>query len=113
MAAVQGAPAPPRARSAHSFETGTLPHELLAGFVAAVGYLDSIGCDAIVAHERELGERFLAGLPASCTLYGLPTMEGRVPTFCFNVEASRRSTRPRGSASATWRSGAGTTTRSR
>jgi cysteine desulfurase family protein (TIGR01976 family) len=70
----------------HKFETGTLAHELLAGFVAAVRYLDSIGFDAIVAHERELGERFLAGLPDSCTLYGLPTMEGRVPTFCFNVE---------------------------
>ena len=70
----------------HKFETGTLAHELLAGFVAAVRYLDSIGFDAIVAHERELGERFLAGLPARCTLYGLPTMEGRVPTFCFNVE---------------------------
>ena len=70
----------------HKFETGTLPHELLAGFVAAVRYLDSIGFDAIAAHERELGERFLAGLPASCTLYGLPTMERRVPTFCFNVE---------------------------
>src|SRR5580765_2366213 len=70
----------------HKFETGTLAHELLAGFVAAVRYLDSIGFDAIVAHERELGERFLAGLPASCTLYGLPTMEGRVPTFCFNVD---------------------------
>jgi selenocysteine lyase/cysteine desulfurase len=39
------------------FETGTLPHELLAGFVGAVDYLH----------------------------YGLPTMEGRVPTFCFNV----------------------------
>src|SRR3954454_14282332 len=70
----------------HKFETGTLPHELLAGFVAAVRYLESVGFDAIVAHERELGERFLAGLPDSCTLYGLPTMEGRGPTFCFNVE---------------------------
>jgi cysteine desulfurase family protein (TIGR01976 family) len=70
----------------HKFETGTLPHELLAGFVAAVRYIESIGFDAIVAHERELGERFLAGLPESCSLYGLPTMEGRVPTFCFNVE---------------------------
>jgi cysteine desulfurase family protein (TIGR01976 family) len=69
----------------HRFETGTLPHELLAGFVSAVRYLDSLGFDAIVAHERELGDRFLAGLPDSCTLYGVPTMEGRVPTFCFNV----------------------------
>jgi cysteine desulfurase family protein (TIGR01976 family) len=70
----------------HRFETGTMPHELLAGFVAAVRYIESVGYDAILAHERELGERFLAGLPDSCTLYGLPTMESRVPTFCFNVD---------------------------
>jgi len=70
----------------HRFETGTLPHELLAGFVAAVEYVDSIGWDAIQAHERTLGDRFLAGLPETVTLYGLPTMEGRVATFAFNVE---------------------------
>jgi cysteine desulfurase family protein (TIGR01976 family) len=70
----------------HRFETGTLAHELLAGYVAAVDYLHSLGWDAITAHERELGERFLLGLPDRCTLYGLPTMEGRVPTFAFNVE---------------------------
>ena len=69
----------------HRFETGTLAHELLAGFVAAVEYIDSIGWNAISAYERELGERFLAGLPASCRLHGLPTMEGRVPTFCVTV----------------------------
>jgi cysteine desulfurase family protein (TIGR01976 family) len=70
----------------HRFETGTLPHELLAGFVAAVRYVDSVGFDAIVAHERDLGERFLAGLPERCRLHGLPSMEGRVPTFCFDVD---------------------------
>ena len=70
----------------HRFETGTLAHELLAGFVAAVDYIASIGWPAIQAHERALGERFLAGLPARCTLYGLPTMEGRVPTFAFTVD---------------------------
>jgi cysteine desulfurase family protein (TIGR01976 family) len=70
----------------HRFETGTLAHELLAGFVAAVEYIDSIGWDAIRQHERALGERFLAGLPDNATLYGLPTMEGRVATFAFNVE---------------------------
>jgi cysteine desulfurase family protein (TIGR01976 family) len=69
----------------HRFETGTLAHELLAGFVAAVDYIDSIGWEAIQAHERGLGERFLAGLPQNVTLYGLPTMEGRVATFAFNV----------------------------
>src|SRR6266568_2555213 len=70
----------------HRFETGTLPHELLAGFVAAVEYIDSIGWDAIRAHERDLGQRFLAGLPERVTLYGLPTMDGRVATFAFNVD---------------------------
>jgi cysteine desulfurase family protein (TIGR01976 family) len=80
----------------HRYETGTLPHELLAGFVAAVDYLGSLGWDAIVAHERELGERFLRGLPERCRLHGLPTMEGRVPTFALTIEgvapdeASRR-----------------------
>ena len=67
------------------FELGTCQHELLAGFVAAVDYVDSLGWDAIVGHERALGERFLAGLPEAVALYGLPTMAGRVPTFCFNV----------------------------
>jgi cysteine desulfurase family protein (TIGR01976 family) len=67
------------------FETGTLAHELLAGFVAAVRYVESIGWDPISAYERELGERFLAGLPDSCRLHGLPTMDGRVPTFCVTV----------------------------
>jgi cysteine desulfurase family protein (TIGR01976 family) len=68
------------------FETGTLPHELLAGFVAAVEYIDSVGWEAIKAHERTLGERFLDGLPENVTLYGLPTMEGRVATFALNVD---------------------------
>jgi cysteine desulfurase family protein (TIGR01976 family) len=70
----------------HRFETGTLPHELLAGFVAAVEYVDSIGWEAIQAHERELGQRFLDGLPDSCTLYGVNSMDRRVSTFAFNVE---------------------------
>jgi cysteine desulfurase family protein (TIGR01976 family) len=70
----------------HRFETGTLPHELLAGFVAAVEYVESVGWDAIRAHERHLGERLLAGLPERCTLYGLSSMDGRVATFAFNVD---------------------------
>jgi cysteine desulfurase family protein (TIGR01976 family) len=67
----------------HRFETGTLPHELLAGFVAAVEYVESVGWDAIRSHERALGERFLTGLPDGFALHGLPTMEGRVATFAF------------------------------
>jgi cysteine desulfurase family protein (TIGR01976 family) len=68
------------------FETGTMQHELLAGLVSALDYFDSIGWDAIQGHERSLGERFLAGLPDRCRLYGLPTMDGRVPTFTFMVD---------------------------
>jgi cysteine desulfurase family protein (TIGR01976 family) len=69
----------------HRFETGTLSHESLAGFVAAVRYLESVGWDAIAAHERDLGERFLAGLPGGVLLHGLPTMEGRTPTFAVTL----------------------------
>jgi cysteine desulfurase family protein (TIGR01976 family) len=68
------------------FETGTLAHELLAGFVAAVAYVESLGWDAIRTHERALGQRFLDGLPDHCTLFGPPTIEGRVPTFAFRVD---------------------------
>jgi selenocysteine lyase/cysteine desulfurase len=67
------------------FEHGTQQHELLAGFVAAVEYVESLGWDAITAHERELGARFLADLPGPVQLYGLRTMSGRVPTFAFNL----------------------------
>ena len=72
---------------AHRFETGTLSHESLAGFAAAVEYVESVGWDAIAAHERELGERFLAGLPAGVRLHGVPTMDGRTPTFAITLEA--------------------------
>ncbi|HVH52465.1 MAG TPA: aminotransferase class V-fold PLP-dependent enzyme, partial [Gaiellaceae bacterium] len=72
--------------SDHPYENGTLQHELLSGFVAAVDYIDSVGWPTIQAHERALGERFLDGLPERCTLYGLPTMDGRVPTFAFRVD---------------------------
>jgi cysteine desulfurase family protein (TIGR01976 family) len=67
----------------HRYETGTLAHELLAGFVAAVDYLDDIGWDFVLEHERELGQRFLDGLPERWQLHGAPTMEGRVPTFAI------------------------------
>jgi len=67
------------------YETGTLQHELLAGLVAALDYLASLGWDGIQGHERTLGEQFLAGLPERCRLYGLSTMQGRVPTFALTV----------------------------
>ena len=77
------------------FETGTLAHELLAGFVAAVEYLHDVGWDFVLEQERALGRRFLDGLPAAWTLHGIPAMDGRVPTFAVThdrvapAEASR------------------------
>jgi cysteine desulfurase family protein (TIGR01976 family) len=78
------APARPLGRS---FETGTQAYELLAGFNATMDYLDSIGgFAAIVPYERSLGQRFLDGIGDAVTVYGLPDMAGRVPTFLVNVE---------------------------
>jgi len=65
------------------FETGTLPHELLAGFVACVDYLRDVGWDWIAEHERALAARFLAGLPTRWRLHGPPTGEDRTPTFAI------------------------------
>ncbi len=67
----------------HRFETGTLAHELLAGFVAAIEYLELVGWSFVVGHERALGQRFLDGLPDGWALHGPPTMEDRVPTFAI------------------------------
>jgi cysteine desulfurase family protein (TIGR01976 family) len=73
--------------SGRRFETGTLPYELLAGFSATIAYLDSLGGLGVLRdYERELGEHLIANLPGNVTLYGPPTMEGRVPTFLFNVD---------------------------
>jgi cysteine desulfurase family protein (TIGR01976 family) len=69
------------------FETGTQPYELLAGFSTTLEYLHSIGgFPAIVPYERSLGEQFLRGISDAVSVYGLPGMEGRVPTFLINVE---------------------------
>jgi selenocysteine lyase/cysteine desulfurase len=76
------------------FEVGTAPYELLAGFSATLAYLESIGgMEAIAAYERELGQRFLDGLPDGATVYGLQTMDGRVP-----VSAVPKARRPSGEA---------------
>ena len=42
--------------------------------------------DVLRDYERDLGERFLAGLPDGVRLYGPAGMEGRVPTFLLNVD---------------------------
>jgi cysteine desulfurase family protein (TIGR01976 family) len=69
------------------FEPGTACYELLAGFSATIAYLESLGgMEALAAYERELGRRFLEGLPDSVEVYGLQTMDGRIPTFLLNVD---------------------------
>ncbi len=67
----------------HRYETGTLAHELLAGFVAAVDYMQEVGWEFILEREHALGQRFLDGLPSSWTLHGPTTMDGRVATFAI------------------------------
>ena len=71
---------------AQRYETGTLAHELLAGFVAAVDYLESIGWDFVTERERALGQQFLDGLPPAWQLHGVPRLESRVATFAVTHE---------------------------
>ena len=77
----------PEEPPAHRFETGTLPHEALAGFVAAVEYIESVGWEAITAHERELGQLFLDRLPSGVELHGIPAMANRTATFAITIPA--------------------------
>jgi cysteine desulfurase family protein (TIGR01976 family) len=71
------------------WETGTQSFESLAGVTAAVEHLESIGIDAITAHETDLGRRFLDGVQDldRVRLYGVPRMDGRrVATFAIAVD---------------------------
>jgi cysteine desulfurase family protein (TIGR01976 family) len=77
----------------HRFETGTQSHEAIAGAVAAIDYLRSLGdgdldtaFERIEEHETGLADGFLAALPDGIELYGIRAATGRTPTFCFNVE---------------------------
>jgi cysteine desulfurase family protein (TIGR01976 family) len=71
----------------HSWETGTVNLEGIAGTAAAAGYLQSLGMDAVAAYERGLGARLLDGLRAieGITVYGTGDLDRRVPTAAFNV----------------------------
>jgi cysteine desulfurase family protein (TIGR01976 family) len=77
----------PDSPSGARYETGTLAFELLAGFIAAVDYLDEIGWDYVHEQEQALGQQFLDGLPDGWRLYGEATMDDRVPTFALRSEA--------------------------
>jgi cysteine desulfurase family protein (TIGR01976 family) len=76
----------------HRFEAGTQSHEAVAGTVAAIDYLRSLGdgsldttFDRIVEYEDSLSRRFLDGLPDGVELYGIRGSQARTPTFCFNL----------------------------
>ena len=56
---------------------------------------------------------FWTGFPTRVELYGLRTMSGRVPTFCFNLPGRSPEAWRRFSRNAISPSGTGTTTRSR
>jgi cysteine desulfurase family protein (TIGR01976 family) len=75
----------------HSWETGTVNLEGIAGTAAAVGYLQSLGMDAVAAYERGLAARLLDGLQAihGVTVYGTTDLDRRVPTAAFNVAGRR------------------------
>src|SRR3954452_19658032 len=82
----------PESPPGHRFETGTQSHEAVAGTVAAIDYLRSLGegsldvaFERIQAHEDELSRELLATLPEQVELYGVRAVAGRTPTFCFNV----------------------------
>jgi cysteine desulfurase family protein (TIGR01976 family) len=89
-------PAP--AEAPGKFETGTPSFALLAGLTAAIDHLASLGEGAtrrerldsafadIRSHEAALGRRFLSQVPDSVSVWGMPSMEGRVPTFAVAVD---------------------------
>ncbi len=100
LAAYKVRPSP--GSGAAKWETGTQSFESLAGVTAAVDYLASLGDGAtrraklvaayaaIAEHERALGARFLDGARRldKVTLFGIPGMEGRVPTFAVDVSGT-------------------------
>lgn len=86
----------------HRFELGTQSHEAIAGFTAAVGYLESLGAgldrrsrlDSAFArireHEEELATRFLLGIRdvPGVTVHGVADparVADRTPTFCVSI----------------------------
>ena len=76
----------------HRFETGTQSHEAVAGTVAAIDYLRSLGdgsldvaFERIQAHEDALARALPRRAPGAVELYGVRGVDGRTPTFCFNL----------------------------
>lgn len=92
----------------HRFETGTPSFEGQAGVLGTIDYLEWLGTlvapdgdngpatrrarliaamQACADHENIIGQRLIDGLATipGLTLYGRPTMSGRVPTFALRI----------------------------
>jgi cysteine desulfurase/selenocysteine lyase len=71
----------------HKFEAGTSPIVEAFGLGAAIDYLESVGLDAIEAHEHELVAYALGRMSEipGITLYG-PPAERRAGVVSFNLE---------------------------
>ena len=67
------------------FEAGTPAIAAVVGLGAAITWLESIGFEAIAAHERTLTEHALRVLPAVRGLRLLAAPAGRVPVFAFTL----------------------------
>ncbi|HEX8085168.1 MAG TPA: cysteine desulfurase-like protein [Solirubrobacteraceae bacterium] len=81
----------------HRFETGTPSFEALAGTVAAIRYVESLGDGdlgtayaRIREHEEGIARLVLDRLRAidGVTLYGVDDVARQTPTFCFTVEGA-------------------------
>lgn len=71
------------------FELGTLPYEILAGTTAAIGYLESLGMDAIEAHEDRLRARIEDGLRAVGGITVWSRARDRTPTLLLTFDDGR------------------------
>jgi cysteine desulfurase family protein (TIGR01976 family) len=71
----------------HSWETGTINLEGIAGTDAAMRYLEELGMERVEAYERELSAHLVSGLEAidGVTLYGTRDLDRRCPTAVFTV----------------------------
>ena len=70
------------------WQTGTASFEAIAGVGGALDHLEEVGFAAIVRHEQQLTERFLAGVDGltHVTFHGPPEVTDRTPTFAVTVD---------------------------
>ncbi len=85
----------------HPFETGTLAHELLAGFVAAVEYIDSIGWP----RSRRTSARSGSSSSTACPTAARSTACRRWTAACRRSRSTSTGTSPRAVAERARRAG--------